>query len=130
MKTEDYDVMVKNTAVYRDATAEFLAACEDEGLDGQIKIWKLLNVQYATMGLAGEAGEVANKIKKIIRDRGGEIDDEVRELVLGEMGGVMWYLNALAREFDFTLDEVMEYNYHQITDRQERGVLSGDGDNR
>jgi NTP pyrophosphatase (non-canonical NTP hydrolase) len=90
----------------------------------------VFNLFYATLGLTGEAGEVANKVKKIYRDNDGELTEEKREELKGELGGVLWYVTALAQELDLTLEELFQYNYDQITDRQERGVLHGSGDNR
>lgn len=81
---------------------------------------------YPALKLAGEAGEVAEKIGKSFRD-GHELD---REEVKKELGDVLWYVAALAKEFDLTLDEVMAANIDKLADRQVRGVLHGSGDNR
>jgi NTP pyrophosphatase (non-canonical NTP hydrolase) len=124
VSVEDYETMVAEAAIYKDAVNEFVAA----GSAGDVA--KLFNVFYATTGLAGEAGEVANKVKKIIRDNKGIIDGAVRQKVLGELGGVAWYLAAVSAEFGLSLNDVLAYNYDQITDRQERNVLHGDGDDR
>ncbi len=121
---EEYEDMVIEAAIYKEAVDDFvdLAKLDD--------VAKMLSVFYATTGLAGEAGEVANKVKKILRDNRGVIDDEIRQKVLGELGGVAWYLTAVSAEFDLSLTDVLEYNFNQIKDRQERDVLHGDGDNR
>jgi NTP pyrophosphatase (non-canonical NTP hydrolase) len=87
-------------------------------------------VTYAALGLAGEAGEVANKIKKIRRDNNDVIDDVVREKVMKEMGGVLWYLAALAQEMGLSLDTIAFLNLEELRSRKERGTLHGDGDNR
>lgn len=88
------------------------------------------NYVYPTLGLAGEAGEVAEKIKKVIRDKGGKIDDETREAIKKELGDVLWYLAQLATELKISLEDVATGNLAKLYDRMERGKLSGDGDNR
>ncbi len=85
---------------------------------------------YLTVGLAGEAGEVANKIKKIYRDDNGQLTPERIKEIKGELGGTLWYIAMLCEELGLNLDEVMEYNNQQLASRQERGTISGDGDNR
>jgi len=88
------------------------------------------NYIYPTLGLAGEAGEVAEKIKKVIRDKGGKIDDETREAIKKELGDVLWYMAQLATELKIPLEDVATGNLAKLYDRMERGKLSGDGDNR
>jgi len=83
-------------------------------------------VIYPTMGLASEAGEVAGKVKKYIRD-GGEFP--VADLKK-ELGDVLWYVAVLAAEFKINLSEVAEANVNKLMDRSARGALSGSGDNR
>jgi NTP pyrophosphatase (non-canonical NTP hydrolase) len=87
-------------------------------------------MMYLTVGLAGEAGEVCNKIKKIIRDKQGIISFADRRDIMHELGDVLWYLSALANEFDLTLDQVAEQNLVKLTDRKSRGVLNGSGNER
>lgn len=83
-------------------------------------------VYYLTLGLCGEVGEVAEKVKKNIRD-GKIIEyDDIRK----ELGDVLWYLANLAREFDITLQDVAYTNIEKLRDRQKRNKLSGSGDNR
>jgi NTP pyrophosphatase (non-canonical NTP hydrolase) len=83
-----------------------------------------VKVVYPTLGLCGEAGEVAEKIKKHMRDG--------RSLVgVGlELGDVLWYISALADDLDITLEEIAQANIQKLSDRKERNVISGDGDNR
>ncbi len=88
------------------------------------------NFVYPTLGLAGEAGEVSEKIKKVIRDKGGVIDDETREMIKKELGDVLWYVSQLATELGLSLDDVAEHNIEKLYSRMERNVLHGDGDNR
>ena len=88
------------------------------------------NFIYPTIGLAGEAGEVSEKIKKVIRDKGGVMDDESREMIKKELGDVLWYVAQLATELNLSLDEVAEANIEKLYSRLERGVLHGNGDNR
>jgi NTP pyrophosphatase (non-canonical NTP hydrolase) len=88
------------------------------------------NFTYPALGLVGEAGEVADKLKKVIRDHDGVLTDPVREAVAKEVGDVMWYLAVLAYELDFDLNSIAKANLDKLASRQERGVLSGSGDNR
>ncbi len=88
------------------------------------------NFIYPTLGLVGEAGEVAEKIKKLIRDRGGIIDDGFKESVQKELGDVLWYLSQLATELGLNLDEIAQKNIEKLYSRLERGVINGDGDDR
>lgn len=88
------------------------------------------NFIYPTLGLVGEAGEVAEKAKKIIRDGDGTLTDETREKMAYELSDVCWYVAVLAYELDYTLGEIMQMNIDKLASRQARGVLSGSGDNR
>ena len=85
---------------------------------------------YPALGLVNEAGEVAGKIKKIFRDKGGEINTESKSALKAELGDVLWYLAQLATELDLTLDEIAEYNITKLYSRLERGKIHGDGDER
>lgn len=88
------------------------------------------NYVYPTLGLVGEAGEVAEKVKKIIRDGDGVLTDPDREKIALEVSDVCWYLAVLAFELDYTLEEIMQMNLDKLASRKQRGVLSGSGDSR
>jgi NTP pyrophosphatase (non-canonical NTP hydrolase) len=81
---------------------------------------RLKNIEYATLGLAGEAGEVANIVKKIQRDFGGEITDEIRAKLKDELGDVLWYISACADELGLTLKEIAEFNVGKLAERHNR----------
>ncbi len=87
---------------------------------------------YGAMGLGNESGEVLGKIKKWMRgdDGEGEMSEERRQDLKGELGDVLWYLTILARDLGLTLDEVAEYNNKKLLDRLERDKIQGDGDTR
>ena len=87
-------------------------------------------VIYPALGLVNEAGEVAGKIKKIFRDKGGEISKESRAALKAELGDVLWYIAQVATELNLSLDEIAEYNIAKLYDRLERGKIRGDGDDR
>jgi NTP pyrophosphatase (non-canonical NTP hydrolase) len=87
-------------------------------------------VIYPTLGLVNEAGEVAGKIKKIFRDKGGVISEADRDALKSELGDVLWYLAQVCTELDLSLDEVAEHNIEKLYSRLERGKIGGDGDNR
>ena len=88
------------------------------------------DMTYPALGLCGEAGEVAEKVKKTIRDDGGVLSDERREALARELGDVLWYLSQLATEADLDLETIAEDNLEKLLSRQERGVLRGSGDDR
>jgi NTP pyrophosphatase (non-canonical NTP hydrolase) len=88
------------------------------------------NFIYPTLGLAGETGEVAEKIKKIIRDDDGNVDGEKKEELKKELGDVLWYVAQIATELDISFDEIAKLNIEKLRSRKERNTLSGSGDNR
>ena len=85
---------------------------------------------YPALGLAGEAGEVLENIKRIIRDDEGEVKEERRVLIEKELGDVLWYLAQLATEFYLNLDDVAKNNLIKLQSRLKRGKVKGDGDDR
>ena len=88
-------------------------------------------LEYITLGLTGEAGEIANKVKKLIRDGADEETLEQKKIEIGyELGDVLWYCAMLAREVDINLGHIMEKNIEKLHSRKERGTLGGSGDNR
>ena len=87
-------------------------------------------LSYPALGLAGEAGEVAEHVKKAIRDDGARITDERRAALAAELGDVLWYTSQLATELGLELEDIARENLEKLFSRQERGVLSGSGDNR
>jgi NTP pyrophosphatase (non-canonical NTP hydrolase) len=109
MELSDYQARSRATAVYPGAGA---------------------NVLYPTLGLCGEAGEVAEKIKKMIRDDHGVMTDERRSALAKELGDVLWYLAQLATEAGLELEAVAAANLEKLSSRQRRNVLQGSGDDR
>ena len=82
------------------------------------------------LGLVGEAGETADKVKKIIRDKNGVILDEDRGLVIKELGDTLWYIAAIARYLGVPLSEVAAGNIDKLESRYQRNKLHGEGDER
>jgi NTP pyrophosphatase (non-canonical NTP hydrolase) len=109
---DSYQEMATGTAIYPGRGA---------GLQG---------VSYCTIKLAGEVGEICEKVGKLLRDADGVMTVERRDALILEMGDVCWYLAALATELNVPLAEVFQRNVVKIISRKARGVIGGDGDNR
>ena len=88
------------------------------------------NTLHWVLGINGEAGEVAEKVKKIIRDKNGQVSPEDRKELAKEIGDVLWYLAVFAKDLGFSFDEVAMNNLEKLKSRKERGALQGSGDNR
>jgi NTP pyrophosphatase (non-canonical NTP hydrolase) len=89
-----------------------------------------LELMYPALGLCGEAGEVAEKVKKLYRDHGGIVTPEIRDALVLELGDVMWYLTTIADTLGIDLDTVMEKNIEKLMKRKQNQTLHGNGDNR
>ena len=109
MDFKEYQKESKKTALYPDSGNNFV---------------------YPTLGLSGESGEVADKIKKIIRDEEGQVSEEKREEIKKELGDVLWYVAQLATELHLDLEDIAKTNLEKLFSRKARGVLGGSGDNR
>ena len=113
MSMNQYQEFTQDTAMYPDAG------------EGSINA-----IIYTTLGLSGEAGEIPNKVKKILRDDNGEISEEKRLAILAEIGDVLWYVARLADELGSRLGDIAEANIKKLEDRANRGVIEGSGDYR
>ena len=109
MEFNEYQKLARTTAIYANKDKNFV---------------------YPTLGLVGEAGEVAEKIKKIIRDGDGVVTDEKRQELKKELGDVLWYIANLGIELGLNMDDIASLNIEKLKSRQDRGVLHGSGDNR
>lgn len=89
-----------------------------------------MRIVYPALGLAGETGEVAEKVKKEIRDRAGAFAEATRAQIALELDDVMWYVAAMARDMGLTLEDIARMNLEKIRSRQERDMIHGQGDNR
>ncbi len=110
MNANEYQKWTAETAIYPEAST------------GSVN-----ELMYCTLGLAGEAGEVANIVKKLHRDGDSA---EKRENLKKELSDVMWYAARIAQALDISLEDLLELNYTKIADRKARSVLAGSGDNR
>jgi len=88
------------------------------------------NIYYPCLGLAGESGEVCEKIKKVMRDSDGKVSPETKELLKKELGDILWYISALADELGLDLDEIAQHNIDKLFSRKDRDKLHGSGDER
>lgn len=87
-----------------------------------------MKIVYPALGLAGEAGEVSDKVKKIYRD--GRDDAQFKGEIAKEIGDVLWYCAALADDLGFSLQQIAEMNIYKLKSRMAQGKIQGDGDNR
>lgn len=87
-------------------------------------------IVFSALCIADEAGEVAGAVKKLYRDSGGEMTDEWRKRIMGEAGDVLWYITMLAQSLDVSMEDIAKMNIKKLSDRKNRDVLKGDGDNR
>ena len=85
---------------------------------------------YPTLGLTGEAGEVANKVKKVLRDNDGEFDEWRKLQIIDEIGDVLWYIAALTNDLGYELDDVAKMNVTKLENRRKNNTIHGEGDNR
>jgi NTP pyrophosphatase (non-canonical NTP hydrolase) len=88
------------------------------------------NPIYPTLGLCGEAGEVADKVKKVLRDRQGNFSPEVIADLKLELGDVLWYVAQLATELGLELEQIAQTNLDKLASRAARNVIGGSGDRR
>lgn len=88
------------------------------------------NFTYPTIGLMGEAGEVANKVKKLIRDDNSKISKEKSDDIAHEIGDMMWYIAQLSTELNLKLSDIVQMNLEKLASREKRDQLHGSGDNR
>jgi len=108
MDFNEYQKQAKTTAVFPENTA----------------------VVYTVLGLLSEAGEVADKVKKVIRDQDGVFSDSTKDAIKAELGDVLWYVALASDAFGFDMNDVAAGNLEKLFSRQSRGVLGGSGDNR
>lgn len=85
---------------------------------------------YPTLGLTGEAGEVSDKVKKVLRDCNGDFDNEKRKAIALEVGDCLWYCAALAKDLGYSLEEIAKMNLDKLADRERRNKIHGEGDER
>lgn len=85
---------------------------------------------YGGLGLASEAGEVAGKLKRVIREHDNIVTDEMRDTLKKELGDVLWYINFLSVKLGIPLKDVAQGNIEKLSSRQQRSTLMGEGDNR
>lgn len=121
MKFDTYQDWTMDTAVYPGAEKVF-------GIHSNNI--RRLGLDYAILGLLGEAGELANKAKKVIRDDQGILDMRSRDGIISELGDVLWYAARVAEHLGMYLSDVALLNQEKLEGRKDRGVLKGSGDDR
>lgn len=121
----DYQKFTHSLAVYNE-DVELIIKNDDEAF-----VSLPMAYTYPVLALAEEAGEVAGKLAKFIRKSKGGVDPlALRDMVVKELGDVLYQVSETARQFEITLQDVVDVNVHKLTDRQDRGVIVGEGDNR
>jgi len=121
MTLDDYQKKTAETAIYLNKAKALKPTPE--------QMFKMIELGYLGNGL-GEAGEIQGKLKKIIRDKGGNFDSTDAKEIEKEIGDVLWYLARLCDVLGISLQSAMEGNIEKLFSRKERGVLEGNGDNR
>jgi NTP pyrophosphatase (non-canonical NTP hydrolase) len=109
MECDDYQRAAMRTSRPKDAPNEFM---------------------HLVLGLVGEAGEIAEKVKKLVRDKDADLEQLDRDDMAAELGDVLWYTAVLANFLDLSLEDVAQRNIDKLADRQRRAVLGGSGDHR
>ena len=126
MNFNEYQKKALETAIYPTPYVEGRDPDKYVFLDEKVNVGYV----YPALGLVGEAGEVAEKVKKLIRDKQGCFNQEDVEAIKKELGDVLWYVAVLAEEFFIPLEEVAADNIKKLTSRKERDKIHGNGDNR
>ena len=124
MQFNEYQLKALDTAQYPS-----IKVTDTTGPQGFI-VNRLASWVYPAMGLAGETGEVLEKLKKIIRDKHGVYDQSDVEGLTKELGDCLWYISVIANEFGIKLEDVAKTNIDKLASRKERNMISGNGDNR
>lgn len=88
------------------------------------------NFVYPTLGIVGEAGEVAEKVKKIFRDDNKKLTEKRKDEIIKELGDLLWYMAQVATELDVSLESIAKDNLKKLKSRLKRDKIHGDGDNR
>jgi NTP pyrophosphatase (non-canonical NTP hydrolase) len=91
---------------------------------------KFKDLLHWVLGINGESGEIAEKVKKIIRDKNGQVSEADKQELAKEIGDVLWYLAVFADQLGFSFNDVAQQNLDKLQSRKKRGVLKGSGDNR
>ncbi len=109
MRFEEYEKLAAETAIYPDRGK---------------------NLIYPVLGLSGESGEVAEKVKKLIRDKNYSIDTEFIDSIKKELGDVLWYVAAICFELGISMEDVAKTNIEKLALRKSRNKIHGEGDDR
>lgn len=120
LQLNDYQKLAHETADYPD----------EKVIDTKEGVEHYISYIYPALGLAEEAGEVAGKYAKAVRDNAGVIDERRKLEIVKELGDVLWFVSELCISLGVTLGEVAQKNLDKLSSRKERGVIHGSGDNR
>lgn len=130
MNFNEYQSKADNTAIYGQKIEAFVDDLQIPDRRKADHLKHILNLVYCTLGLAGEAGEIANKLKKVLRDDAGELKFSTLKELGKENGDVTWYNSQIFGILGFTFEEGVLMNLKKLSDRKENNTLTGSGDNR
>jgi NTP pyrophosphatase (non-canonical NTP hydrolase) len=127
MDFNTYQEKALTTAIFENKGQMGFIEFADDSNEGMVHFTSFI---YPALGLCGETGEIAEKIKKIIRDNNAILDENSVNELKKELGDVLWYLAVLSANLGLELKDIAETNIEKLTSRKERETLSGSGDNR
>lgn len=124
---DEYQKFCRTTAVYPPVYLHRAVVTQNQ-IDEDVS--RKLGFVYPMLGLAGECGEVAEKLKKVIRDYNGIITDEYLEKITKELGDILWYVSSVSSELHISLSRVIDLNVEKLSSRKDRDAVHGSGDDR
>lgn len=127
---KDYQDFCESTAIYKQGVEAYVQSLGIPDKEKETNLIEFLNLTYSILGLVNEAGEVAGKLKKIVRDNNCVLGMPEKENLAAELGDVNWYNARVASELGLDLKLIISENQIKLTSRQERGMLKGSGDKR
>lgn len=130
MEINLYQAETQGTAIYKNSIRKYVENLHIPDASKEEELILLLNIAYTVLGLAGEAGELAGKLKKVIRDDGGRISKDKLDAMKDENGDCLWYIAQNSFNFGENLEKTAVNNINKLVKRKENNTLTGSGDKR